>query len=381
MSATKKVNMFNVNPLVIEMEEVLKNGLNKILADYMYRYELLENTHKQIMRLPSIRQELNKHPYDLYSDDDTDEQNEQDQSRHMTYNAVETFDNKLRQLEKKYDTIIPVLDKILNKIISLDEEVKSLKSCETTFEVKSSACNPSEKENIKIHFEEPSEELVEEEIEESDEEDFNPALITCSTITLNKEPEKVEEKADETTVNLEEQEEEDDELSVGEELGEHEEPTTEESEAKPDNNLADDVEDETEEAEDADVEDNVEEESEAKSDDNSDGDVEEQSEVTVEADVDDDVDDDVEEEASIETETKYEEEEEEEEEEEVVQEKPPSEEEEDDGELFEIEIDDKTYCTTDDQNGFIWELTEDGEQGEKIGYLKDGDAFFYEDEN
>jgi len=41
MSTTNKANMFNLNPLVIEVEEVIKNGLNKILGDYMDRYELL----------------------------------------------------------------------------------------------------------------------------------------------------------------------------------------------------------------------------------------------------------------------------------------------------------------------------------------------------
>ena len=66
---------------------------------------------------------------------------------------------------------------------------------------------------------------------------------------------------------------------------------------------------------------------------------------------------------SIETETKEESEEEEEE------------------DIFEIEIDDKTYCTNDDENGFIWELNDEGEQGKKVGYLKDGEPMFYEDEN
>jgi hypothetical protein len=361
MSTTKKVNMFNLNPLVIEIGEVIEKGLNKILSDHMDRYELLENTHKQIMRLPSIRQALNKHPHDLYSDDDTDEpvihNNTCDKS------TVELLEYKLEKLEQKYDTIVPVLDKILNKIISLDQEVKTLRLCENIPEVKSSSCNTGEKENIKIHFEEPSEESIE---EESDD-DVNPALITCSTVTLNKERETVTDEeivkpeenttpSDETTVTLEEdEEEEDDELSVGEELGEHEE-----------------VEGESEELSVEELEE-VEGDSEAKTDDN----VEEESE--------DNVDDDVEEEASIETETKPEEEEEDQEEEDEEHEEPVKqvveEKEEDDEELFEIEIDDKTYCTTDDQNGFIWELTEDGEQGEKIGYFENGDAYFYEDEN
>jgi hypothetical protein len=379
MSETLKMNAFDINPLVIEIENVIHKGLHEILANFMDRYELLENTHKQILRLPSIRQALNKSSYD--SDSDCERLHHfKLKSKPIECVAVELLNSRLDTLEKKYDTIVPVLDKILNKINSLDQDVKSLTTHkhESLIQMEQvTDVRKSEKENIQIQFDEQSELPVEEE-EESDDDDDNPALVTCSTIVLNKEKSVQEE----VTVC---QDEDDDELSVGEELGEHEEPVVEEN---------------SEEVEEADVEDNLEDESETKTDDNLAADVDAKSEATVEAVVDGDV----EEEASIETETKSEVEEEEEleevEEEEddedkeeelepqeqeepvkqVVEEKPPAEEEEDE-ELFEIEIDDKTYCTTDDQNGFIWELTEEGEQGEKIGYFENGDAYFYEDEN
>jgi len=51
-------------------------------------------------------------------------------------------------------------------------------------------------------------------------------------------------------------------------------------------------------------------------------------------------------------------------------------EEEDDEELFEIEIDDVTYCTNNEENGDIYELDKDGNVGKKVGYLKEGDAYF-----
>ena len=47
-----------------------------------------------------------------------------------------------------------------------------------------------------------------------------------------------------------------------------------------------------------------------------------------------------------------------------------------DEELIEIEIDDITYCTNDEDNGIIYELDKDGNVGKKIGYLKDGEAYF-----
>ena len=64
----------------------------------------------------------------------------------------------------------------------------------------------------------------------------------------------------------------------------------------------------------------------------------------------------------------------------INEEAEEAEEAEEDDEIFEIEIDDKNYCTNDEENGFIWELSEEGEQGEKVGYLKDGEPFFYADE-
>ena len=57
------------------------------------------------------------------------------------------------------------------------------------------------------------------------------------------------------------------------------------------------------------------------------------------------------------------------------------EEKEEEEELEIITIDDIDYCTNDLENGFIWELNEDGEQCDKIGYLKEGEPFFYADEN
>ena len=47
-------------------------------------------------------------------------------------------------------------------------------------------------------------------------------------------------------------------------------------------------------------------------------------------------------------------------------------------EYFEIEIDDTVYVTTDENNGFIYHLNENGSISNKIiGYLKDGEVNFY----
>jgi hypothetical protein len=45
-------------------------------------------------------------------------------------------------------------------------------------------------------------------------------------------------------------------------------------------------------------------------------------------------------------------------------------------ELFEIEIDDVSYFASDEENGILYEITSDGEPGEKIGIMKNGEPIF-----
>ena len=101
-------------------------------------------------------------------------------------------------------------------------------------------------------------------------------------------------------------------------------------------------------------------------------------EAVVVADIKKEVEEEVEVEDEVETEASDEEDEDDEEE---VSPAPTKVEKEEEEELEIITIDDIDYCTNDLENGFIWELNEDGEQGDKIGYLKEGEPFFYADEN
>ena len=51
--------------------------------------------------------------------------------------------------------------------------------------------------------------------------------------------------------------------------------------------------------------------------------------------------------------------------------------EEENEEVFEVEIDDITYFTNDEENGILYECNKSGEPGKKVGILKDGEPFFY----
>ena len=308
------MDSFNTDELVLEMQNVIKNGLKKILKNHINRYELLEETHKQIMSLPSIANELNKNNnknftdtkminYNIISvsDDEDDEDDEDDKcskkienitnieniTKKLIKEEMGSIEEKLEIMEKKYESITPLLETILSTIKSLNNDIillKQNKDIEPIAIVAPSIVSFSVNENIKLEIEEKE--------EESDDED---------------------EKSDD---------EDDDE----DEESEDEEEVEEESE-----------EEESEEEEE----------------------VEEILQVVKEEVVE--VKDD-----DIETEASEEEEEEEEEE--------------DEEELFEIEIDDTSYCTNNEDNGFIYELTTDGDVGEKVGYLKEGEPFFYADE-
>jgi len=281
-----KDQLFNTKSLMTNLNNVLENGVKELLKDFIDRYILLEETHKQILSLlsstnnqPILKTEANKYNYE----------------EELCY-------------KKNVNLTLTEMTNVINE---LKQEIKELKSCkenpvletiletEANPEIKIVNIIPQKEENVEeehiiLKIEEDESEIVKENEEEDDDEE--------------------EEEADEEEENDDEEEEEADE---------EEENDDEEA-------------DEKEEEEEAD-----------------------------------------EEEESDEKEEADEKEEEEADEEEESDEKEKEEEEEADEELFEIEIDDVTYCTNDEVNGFIYELTEDGDVGKKQGYFKEGEPIFY----
>jgi hypothetical protein len=364
-----RINSFNIEPLVFEIENVIKNGLKVLLKDYIDRHDLLEKTHKQIMKLPSVMNEINK---GCESDSDSEDDKVEDKSmfdsitdmtRDLVKKEISYVESKLDRIEKKYESISPLISKILDKLESINDEVKVLKEKpsesikivqmepEKLYSniIKPSIVSACENENIKF-------EINEDEYEESDEDDINPALITCSTISIKQEvksEKKDDDESEEDEVEVVEPVKVKKEVIVIEEDDEEEEVEEEEEEEYTEEEIAYNKIDDVmfnKKCLNTDMKKNVK---------------------LVEED-------------EVETEASDEEDEVEEEEEEVVV--PPAltkveVEEEDEAELEIITIDDIDYCTNDLENGFIWELSEDGEQGDKIGYLKEGEPFFYADEN
>ena len=50
-----KHTTFNTEPLLNKINDLLKNEVDVLLSDFMDRHNLLENTHQQIMNLPSVK--------------------------------------------------------------------------------------------------------------------------------------------------------------------------------------------------------------------------------------------------------------------------------------------------------------------------------------
>ena len=321
-----KIESFNIEPLVFEIQNVIKNGLKVLLKDYIDRHDLLEKTHKQIMKLPSVMNEINKGC-------DSDSESEEDKSifisisdmtRDLVKKEMSYVESKLDRIEKKYESISPLISKILDKLESINAEVKVLKE--------------TPRDNIKI-------------VQMDHEKSYISNIIKPSIVSAC-ENENIKFEIEENDDEEEEDEEEDDEEIV--------EPIKVKKEVIiiEDEELEEDV---IEEEEDDVIEEDI-------------------IEAVVVADIKKEVEEEVEVEEEDEVETEASDEEEEDEEEEVIP-APTKVEKEEEEELEIITIDDIDYCTNDLENGFIWELNEDGEQGDKIGYLKEGEPFFYADEN
>ena len=311
MDRTSAITRLNTEEIATEVNNVIKKGLDKLLGDYLYRYELLEKTHDAIMNLPSVRNHLNLQPFPPHC------------------NAETKVD------DVKYEQMI---EKLLKRIDELTFEVNQLKqTCkkeqiEIKVEEELKVVKLEQKENIRLEIEEQAsanEEEEEEEDEEDEDEEASEAEEEATVASL--EDENICSECD-CKVILDE----DIVVVDGKKYCGGCDPTSSKEEEE--------VEVEEEEEEVVEEEEEVEE---------SDDEVETEKSESVASEADE-AGEAV---ASLEADASLEEE-----------------------EFIEIDIDDVTYCTNNEENGFIYELTEDGDVGEKVGYLKDGEPFFYADE-
>jgi len=312
-------SVFNTTPLISELSNVLESGVKSILKDFIDRYILLEETQKKILQILGGKV------------------NPSCSSSSITQSII--VDETAYKKE-----ILLVLSEMADIIRGLKSEIQELKEAKRA----ESVCDPiiekniliephAEKENIKLEIEEPEDE--EDEDEEQKEEEEEPAPPA--------KEESEEEDEDDEEEEQDEEESEDEEEPVP---AQEEEPTPVQEDEEQKEELEEEQKEEPEEEQDEEQKEEQDEEQK-----------EEQKE-------------EQDEEQNEEPEQKEQEDEQEEQKEDEEQEDSEQEEE----ELFEIDIDDVTFCTNDDQNGFIYELLEDSEVGKKIGYFKEGEPIFYD---
>ena len=354
----EKIEGFNTQPLMLEIENVIRSGVKTILRDFMTRYELLEKTHNTIMNLPSVRNEMNKcvvvEEGEQASSPKVDIatiSNVKDMTRVLVREEICVVEKKLDVIEKKFAAFGPILDKIVAKLHSLNEDVKIFKqpagaenkTIEKLGMIQPSIVSACENENIKFEIK-----------EEDTVAGANAGLGTVASTVANTGASTVASLEEEAVASTVASLEEEADASTVASLEEEADASLEEEE--------DAVASLEEEEEDADAED---EEEDADEEEETVASLEEEEEETVAS-----LEEEEEAVASLEEDDVETETEEADAEEESVAEE----------EFFEIEIDDVTFCTNDEENGLIYELTEDGEVGDKVGYLKEGEPFFYADE-
>jgi hypothetical protein len=423
MSTKNNQIKFNTESLLNNVNKIIQNGINDILNDYIDNYKLYEETHNYIMNLPCIKRENSRlglnnnvvcnktdfsggeHDIDIVLLDkylsDKDVSSDEETKSISTKDSEEECDDALlymsnallKETEKKYKTIVETRDKeiedlkkrlqitqeqndkrydmfyqqkdlyeeLIKKYVREIEDLKNqLKDCikkpvicdltadepEKEFvEIKQEKVE--EKENITLHIEEESE--VEESNEE-DEEDID-------------EEEEEEEKDDDEEDEDEEVIDEDKEV-----VDEDEEVVDEDEEIIDEDKEVVDKDEELVDDEDKEVVDKDEEViDEDKEVVDKDEEVIDEDKEVVDKDeelVDDEEDDAIETENSSSDKESQKEDDEKDEDEDEEQ------------ELIEIEIDDVLYCTENEENGFIYEIDEEGNVGETVGYFKNGEPFF-----
>ena len=120
-------NNFNTEPLLKEIANVINNGVHKILNEYVDKYNLMEQTHKQIVQLATG---VTIDSPNIFDSVDSVSKNTEN-NKNICSDQLQLND-KFDKLQVKIDTlekfIYPLLDNILSKLTTLTNEINSVKS-------------------------------------------------------------------------------------------------------------------------------------------------------------------------------------------------------------------------------------------------------------
>jgi hypothetical protein len=327
MSESNNLKNFNIESILNEISGVIHTGLNNILDEFMEKYNDYEANYNAVLNLPAVKNKINSLSINSNSNNSVNS----NLNNNIMSSMYKTFNSQMKELQKENEELkaeIYVLKSRLPPVIDLTSETET--------DIKKPIIIKQEPENITLVIEEqPNEEVASLEDAESD-------------VSLEDAESDASLDEEESVASLEEE---------SESVASLEEEEADANEVEEEESVANEVEEEE-----ADANKVEEEESVAKE-------VEEKEEESDEEEEEDDASLEEDDAKSVETETKEEDVASLEEEEEVEEE-----------ELFEIEIDDKTYCTNNEESGFIYELDSDGNVGDKIGYFKESEPIFYSEE-
>ena len=388
---------FDTQSILNEVDLVVQKGLNEILKDYIDKYNLYHQTYIGVLNLPAVK-ELHLSAINV-------DNNERTHPEMDSYVKNECHDLNANVRSE----LIEVIGNITKEY--MEGEIKNLeKTVLTNFQSFTSSNNLMIQKML-LHFEYMKEEIKEIRRELSERKqivdlsnchDNEDQPSSYKTVVIKEEKENIILNIDETEENtqeevqdeedqVEDEEEEDDEVEDDEELVEDEEEEDDEVE---DDEVEDDEVEEEEDQVEKEEEDQVEKEEEEDQVEKEEEDqVEEEEEELVEDEEDEEEEDEEEEDEEDEEDEEEEDQVEKEEEDQVEKEKEElveeedqvdteaedeEEEDEEEEDFFEVEIGDKSYCTSNEVNGFIYELTDDGDVGEKVGVYKNSVATFFQ---
>ena len=166
------ISDFNINPLLSELDNVVRKHMNIMLNEYIGRFNLLEQTHRQIMNLPSVVDELRR-----YSGATCNSACEKSCSPTSSDNSSEQLRQDVAAIKNKLDSIESYLQRNATNTSSSIVQPSIVLSCV----------------NENIHFEMKEEEIC------------NSAAMCCADIDAD-----IESGADEEEEEEEDEDEEED---------------------------------------------------------------------------------------------------------------------------------------------------------------------------
>ena len=237
MNTENTVNALDSEPLINEVGEVIKKGINDLLGRFSERYNMLEDTHNKIINLPSVQYHLNGNT-SANININSCSTNMCDVTTHIS-NLIETkllqdnlklqekidgFDNKINEYNDKYEKLTNLVlelsensNKLTKLVVDLSEKNEPLNTNNIVSE------NPSNTNNV---YDSVSVSLIEDDNDNTEDNDD----LSTDNVSLTSEPEG-ENENENIKITINEVNEEEEEVEKDEEVeGEKDEEVEEEDE-------------------------------------------------------------------------------------------------------------------------------------------------------